>query len=67
MAGPRSCRDSGVLEGTSRFQIDCDPVAILVDRARAQGPRWDEDSPEEERGEESEAADTDSDAGYESH
>ena len=42
-------------------------VAILVDRARAQGPRRDEDSPEEERGEESEAADTDSDAGYDSH
>ena len=42
-------------------------VAILADRARAQEPRRDEDSPEEERGEESEAADTDSDAGYDSH
>ena len=41
-------------------------VAILADRARAQGPRRDEDSPEE-RGEESEAADTESDAGYDSH
>ena len=42
-------------------------VAILADRARALGPRRDEDSPEEERGEESEVADTDSDAGYDSH
>ena len=42
-------------------------VALLADRARAQEPRRDEDSPEEERGEESEAADTDSDAGYDSH
>ena len=42
-------------------------VAILVDRARAQGPRRDEETPEEEQEEESEAADTDSDAGYDSH
>ena len=42
-------------------------VAILADRARAQGPRQDEDSPEEEQGEESEAADTDSDVGYDSN
>ena len=42
-------------------------VALLADRARAQEPRRDEDSPKEERGEESEAADTDSDAGYDSH
>ena len=42
-------------------------VALLADRARVQEPRRDEDSPEEERGEESEAADTDSDAGYDSH
>ena len=42
-------------------------VAILVDRARAQEPIGDEDSPEEERGEDSEAADAGSDAGYDSH
>ena len=42
-------------------------VAILADRARALEPRRDEDLPEEERGEESEEADTDSDAGYDSH
>ena len=42
-------------------------VAILADRAQAQEPRRDEDSPEEEQGEDSEAADTDSDAGYDSH
>ena len=42
-------------------------VAILADRAQAQEPRRDEDSPEEERGEDSEAADTDSDVGYDSH
>ena len=42
-------------------------VALLADRARAQGPRRDVDAPEEERGEESEAADTDSDVGYDSH
>ena len=38
-------------------------VALLADRARAQGPRRDVDLPEED----SEAADTDSDAGYDSH
>ena len=42
-------------------------VAILADRARAQEPVGDEDLPEEERGEDSEAADADSDAGYDSH
>ena len=42
-------------------------VAILADRAWALEPKRDEDSPEEERGEELEAADTDSDAGYDSH
>ena len=42
-------------------------VALLADRARAQGPRLDVDAPEEERGEESEAVDTDSDVGYDSH
>ena len=42
-------------------------VALLADRAREQEPKRDEDSPEEERGEDSEAADTDSDAGYDSH
>ena len=42
-------------------------MALLTDRARAQGPRRDVDAPEEERGEESEAADTDSDVGYDSH
>ena len=42
-------------------------VALLADRARALEPRRDEDLPEEERGEESEEADTDSDAGYDSH
>ena len=42
-------------------------VALLVDRAWAQGPRWDVDTPEEARGEESKAADTDSDVGYDSH
>ena len=42
-------------------------VAILADRARALEPRRDEDLPKEERGEESEAADTDSDVGYDSH
>ena len=42
-------------------------VAILEDRARAPEPRWDEDLLEEERGEDSEAADTGSDTGYDSH
>ena len=42
-------------------------VAILADRARAPEPRWDEGFPEEERGEDLEAADTSSDAGYDSH
>ena len=42
-------------------------VAILADRARAQEPGRDEDSSEEEQGEESEAVDTDSDVGYDSH
>ena len=42
-------------------------VALLVDRAWAQGPRRDVDAPEEERGEELEAVDTDSDAGYDTH
>ena len=42
-------------------------VALLADRAREQDPMGDEDLPEEERGEESEAVDTDSDAGYDSH
>ena len=42
-------------------------VAILADRARAQEPRRDEDLPEEERGEDSEAADTCSHVGYDSH
>ena len=38
-------------------------VALLADRARAQGPRRDVDLLEEEL----EATDTDSDAGYDSH
>ena len=42
-------------------------VALLADRARAQGPRLDVDALEKARGEESEAADTDSDVGYDSH
>ena len=42
-------------------------VALLADRARAQVPRRDEDPPEEEQGEDSEAADTGSDPGYDSH
>ena len=42
-------------------------VALLADRARAQGPRLDVGAVEEARGEESEAADTDSDVGYDSH
>ena len=42
-------------------------VAILAHRARAPEPRRDEDLPEEERGEDSEAADIGSDAGYDSH
>ena len=42
-------------------------VAILADRARAQEPKRDEDSLEEEWGEDSEAVDIDSDAGYDSH
>ena len=42
-------------------------VAILADRARAQEPAGDEDVPEEERGEDSEAPDTGTDAGYDSH
>ena len=42
-------------------------VALLADRARAQGPRLDVGAPEEARGEESEAVDTDSDVGYDSH
>ena len=42
-------------------------VALLADRARALEPGGDEDLPEEERGEDSEAADTGSDAGYDSH
>ena len=42
-------------------------VALLADRARALEPRRDEDLPEEQGGEESEEADTDSDAGYDSH
>ena len=42
-------------------------VALLSDRARSQQLGRDEDSPEEERGEDSEAADTSSDVGYESH
>ena len=42
-------------------------MALLADRARALEPKRDEALPEEERGEESEEADTDSDAGYDSH
>ena len=44
-------------------------VALLAERARARVPRLkrDEYSSEEEQGEESEAADTDSDPGYDSH
>ena len=42
-------------------------MALLADRAWAQVPRLDEDPSEEEQGEDSEAADTDSDAGYKSH
>ena len=42
-------------------------VALLADRARAQVPRQDEDPLEEEQGEDSEAADTGSDPGYDSH
>ena len=44
-------------------------VALLVERARARVSRLrrDEYSSEEEQGEESEAADTDSDPGYDSH
>ena len=44
-------------------------VALLAERARAQAPRLgrDEDSSEEEQGKESEAADMDSDPGYDSH
>ena len=44
-------------------------VALLAERARARAPRLrgDEGSSEEEREEESEAADTESDPGYDSH
>ena len=42
-------------------------VAILADRARAPEPRRDEDLPEKERGEDSEATDTGSDVGDDSH
>ena len=55
MGAPRDFRGIAIL------------VALLADRARAQVPRWDEDQPEEEQGEDSEAADTGSDPGYDSH
>ena len=42
-------------------------VAILADMAWAPEPRRDEDFPEEERGEDSEVADTGSNMGYDSH
>ena len=63
--------DSDVVQDCMRapwdFRSIAIRVALLADRARAQEPRRDDDSPKEERGEESEAADTDSDAGYDSH
>ena len=55
------------LEASYDFRAVAIRVALLADRARAQGPRRDEDSPVEEQGEESEATDMDSDPGYDSH
>ena len=63
--------DPDVLQDCMRapqdFRLIAIRVALLADRERAQEPRRDEDSPEGERGEESEAVDTDSDVGYDSH
>ena len=62
--------DSDVIQDCMRaprdFRSITIRVAILADRARAQEPMGDEEFPEEERGEDSEAADTGSDAGYDS-
>ena len=55
------------LEAPRDFRAIAIRVALLADRAQAQGPRRDEDLPVEEQGEESEATDTDSDPGYDSH
>ena len=55
------------LEAPRDFRWISIRVALLADRARAQGPRRDEHLPEEEQGEELEAADTNSDPGYDSH
>ena len=55
------------LEAPRDFRAIAIRVALLADWARAQGPRRDEDPPVEEQGEESEATDTDSDPGYDSH
>ena len=55
------------LEAPRDFRAIAIRVALLADRARAQRPRRDEHFPEEEQGEESEAADMDSDPGYDSH
>ena len=55
------------LEAPRDFRWIVIRVALLADRARAQRPRRDEHLPEEEHREESEATDTDSDPGYDSH
>ena len=55
------------LEAPRDFRWIAIRVALLAGRARAQRPRQDEHLPEEEQGEESEVADTDSDPGYDSH
>ena len=55
------------LEAPHDFRAIAIRVALLADRARAQGPRRDEDLPLEGQGEDSKATDTDSDPGYDSH
>ena len=55
------------LEAPRDFRAIAIRVALLADRARAQGPRRDEDLPLEGQGEDSEATDMHSDPGYDSH
>ena len=55
------------LEAPHDFRAIAIRVALLADRARAQRPRRDGHLSEDEHGEDSEATDTDSDPGYDSH
>ena len=55
------------LEASREFRWIVIRVALLADRARAQGPGRDEDLPLEGQGEDFEATDMDSDPGYDSH